>query len=222
MKKIIASALAAFGLASSAQQSEVQTVDGKSVRFSMPTVAADQIELVMPTKESFEGAPQFHEDQWRQLEFFPSARIREIKERLSEYKSFERTHRTQYGWTKIYARQLGPSQVVGGHDAVSHISRTLDAKLVPAPILTTSSQPLGQVKAGFTLEIGGGVLLYGLAGQGEVTVLGAMVEQGGDDLKLTQAFAKLNETYKLVLVDWRSQMLLVSVATSGDVDVWRP
>jgi hypothetical protein len=49
-----------------------------------------------------------------------------------------------------------------------------------------------------------------------------MVERGGEDLKLTQAFAQLSKVYKLILVDWRSQLLLVSVAPSGDVDVWRP
>ncbi|MCW0371157.1 hypothetical protein [Xanthomonas sacchari] len=94
MKKIITSTLTALGRASSAQADPVQTVDAKSIRFSMPTVAADQIDFVMPTKESFEGAPQFHEDEWRQLEFLPVARLQEIKRRLAEYKSFELGHRT--------------------------------------------------------------------------------------------------------------------------------
>jgi hypothetical protein len=70
--------------------------------------------------------------------------------------------------------------------------------------------------------MGGGVFLYGLAHKGQVVALGAMVERGGEDLKLTQAFAQLSKVYKLILVDWRSQLLLVSVAPSGDVDVWRP
>ncbi|MCC4591362.1 hypothetical protein LL974_09480 [Xanthomonas campestris pv. cannae] len=222
MKKIITSTLAALGRASSAQADPVQTVDAKSIRFSMPTVAADQIDFVMPTKESFEGAPQFHEDEWRQLEFFPVARLQEIKRRLAEYKSFELGHRTQYGWTEIYARRLAPSEVVAGDDAVAQVGRVVGAKLAPSPILTTASRPLGQVKGGFTLTIGGGVFLYGIASQGEVVALGAMVERGGEDLKLTHAFAQLNKTYKLILVDWRSQLVLVSLALSGNVDVWRP
>jgi hypothetical protein len=222
MKKIITSALAALGIASSSQAAPVQTVDTKSIRFSMPTVAADQIDFVMPSKESFEGAPQFHEDEWRQLEFFPVARLQEIKQRLSDYKSFEQAHRTQYGWTEIYARRLVPSEVVAGSDAVVRVNSVVGAKLAPAPVLTTASRPLGQVAGGFTLSMGGGVFLYGLAREGEVVALGAMVERGGEDLKLTQAFAQLNKAYKLILVDWRSQLLLVSLAPSGDVDVWRP
>lgn len=55
----------------------------------MPTVAADSIDYVLPTKESFQGAPQFHEDEWAQLEFFPKARLGEIQKMLKEYKSFE-------------------------------------------------------------------------------------------------------------------------------------
>ncbi|WP_267086911.1 hypothetical protein [Xanthomonas sacchari] len=112
--------------------------------------------------------------------------------------------------------------MVAGDDAVAQVGRVVGAKLAPSPILTTASRPLGQVKGGFTLTIGGGVFLYGIASQGEVIALGAMVERGGEDLKLTHAFAQLNKTYKLILVDWRSQLVLVSLALSGDVDVWRP
>ncbi|WP_019915973.1 hypothetical protein [Methyloversatilis discipulorum] len=222
MKKLITSALAALGVASSAQAAQVETVDVKSIRFTMPTVAADQIEFVMPTKESFDGSPQFHEDEWRQLEFFPAERLAEIKQKLSEYKVFERAHRTPNGWTEIYARRLGYSNVISGKGALAQVEQAVGGKRNPAPILTTTSRPLGQVKGGFTLGLNGGVFLYGLTNDGGVGVLAAMVERGGDDTQLTRAFTTLNRAYKLILVDWRSQMLLVSVAPSGELNVWRP
>lgn len=222
MKKLITSTLAALGMASSSHAAQVETIEAKAIRFTMPTVAADQIEFVIPTKESFEGAPQFHEDEWRQLEFFPGARLAEIKQKLSEYKVFEQARRTPHGWTETYARRLGWSEVLSSKGAVAQIAETVRAKQVPSPILTTTSRPLGQVKGGFTLGLQGGVFLYGLTSEGGVGVLAAMVERGGDDTQLTRAFAALHKAYKLILVDWRSQMLLVSVAPSGELNVWRP
>lgn len=222
MKKLLTSALAALGMASSSQAAPVETVDAKAIRFTMPTVAADQIEFVMPTKESFDRAPQFHEDEWRQLEFFPVARLAEIKQKLSEYKVFEQTHRTSHGWTEIYARRLGSSDVLLGKGAVAQIAQALSAKQINAPILTTTSRPLGQVKGGFTVSLKGGVFLYGLTSESGVGALAAMVERGGDDTQLTRAFSVLSKAHKLILVDWRAQMLLVSVAPSGELNVWRP
>jgi len=50
--------------------------------------------------------------------------------------------------------------------------------------------------------------------------LAALVD--GDDSPLTKAFLTLNKKYQLMLVDWRSQMLLVSTTPAGQVNVWRP
>lgn len=222
MRKLLASAIAALAMASSSQAAPVETVDVKTIRFTMPTVAADLIEFVVPTKESFAGAPQFHEDEWRQLEFFPAARLVEIKRKLSELKAFEQAHRSPPGWSEIYARRLHPTVVLPGKGSVARIAQTVGAKHVGAPILTTASRPLGQVKGGFTLGLAGGVFLYGLTGDSGVGVLAAMVRPDGDDMELVRAFSALHQAHGLILVDWRFQMLLVSVAPSGALDVWRP
>jgi hypothetical protein len=185
----------------------------------MPTVAADEIQFVMPTRETFEGAPQFHEDDWRQVEFFPSSRLAEIKTRLTEYKSFEAKHRTKHGWTDIYARRLPRMQVLGT-SGLADIASAVSATKLPAPILTTTSRPLGQVKDGYTLRISESVFLYGLTSADGVMSLAALVD--GDDRPLTTAFIALNKKFQFVLVDWRSQMVLVSTTPAGQVNVWRP
>jgi hypothetical protein len=220
MRRIIAAALASIGLGAAAQPvPPPATVDPETIRFSMPTVAAEDIKFVMPTRETFEGAPQFHEDDWRQVEFFPSSRLSEIKTRLTEHKSFEAKHRTKYGWTEIYARRL-PRVPVLGSSGIADLAGLLSATKLPAPILTTASRPLGQVMDGFTLRLSNSVFLYGLSDGEGVMSLAALVD--GDDSSLTKAFLTLNKKYQFMLVDWRAQMLLVSTTSNGQINVWRP
>src|SRR5687768_11418566 len=154
MKRIFTALLTTMGLTAGAQSERpVQSIDPKSLRFSMPTVAADDLQFVVPNKATFEGAPQFHEDEWCQIEFFPKSRLGEIQKLLSEYKAFEEKHRTQYGWNEIYARKIARSTLLKTNPGPSTIARILGATSLPAPILTTSSRPLGQVKDGFTLAL---------------------------------------------------------------------
>lgn len=199
-----------------------QMVAPKTIMFSMPTVAADDIEFAMPTEESFQGAPQFHEDEWCQLEFFPHGQLAEIQRRLVEYKAFEEKHRVRHGWNNIYARKIPRESVVQGSDAPSAVATSVGAVTRPSPILTTSSRPLGQVKNGFTLELPGSVLLYGLATSEGINALGATVARGGDDTQLTQAYMTLFQKHGLLLVDWRAQLLLQSVDEKGGINMWRP
>jgi hypothetical protein len=79
---------------------------------------------------------------------------------------------------------------------------------------------LGQVKDGYTLRISESVFLYGLTSADGVMSLAALVD--GDDRPLTTAFIALNKKFQFVLVDWRSQMVLVSTTPAGQVNVWRP
>jgi hypothetical protein len=223
MKRLLAALLAVFGASSAAQsQSKVEMADTKAVRFTMPTVAADSLEFAVPTRETFEGAPQFHEDEWAQVEFFPKSRLEEIKSILSAYKPFEQTHRGQYGWDQTYPRRLVRKPILSGADAVAQLAGALDTAPGNSPILVTSSRPLGQVKSGFTVPVAPKVTLYGLKSDEGITVLGALLDSGADDLVLTRTFVKLSGTHDLILVDWRSQMVLVGTHSNGDVDVWRP
>jgi hypothetical protein len=223
MKRFLAPLLAIFGVSSAAQsQPQITSLDPNTIRYTMPTVAADSLEFIVPTAETFVGAPQFHEDEWSQVEFFPKSRLPEIKKLLTEYKPFELANRGQYGWDKIYARHIERRPVVAGHDAVGRLGSLLGATEGNSPILLTSSSALGQVKGGFTLPIAADINLYGLRDESGITVLGAILNSGADDLKLTKAFITLNNAEQLVLVDWRSQLILVSSQPNGDVDVWRP
>ena len=223
MKKFFATALTALGLGGSLPAaSPAQTVDPHAIRFSMPTVAAEDIQFVVPTAQTFEGAPQFHEDEWCQLEFFQVSRLPEMKARLTEYKAFEQRHRTSNGWTDIYARHITRAPVVSGSSATAEVAGVIKASTLPAPILTTTSRPLGQVKGGYTLRLSGSVLLYGIANESGLQSLGALVERGGDDRAMFGAFEALNKKYQLVLVDWRSQFILVTVGSDGKANVWRP
>ena len=112
--------------------------------------------------------------------------------------------------------------VVSGVQPVRQLENVLGAKAGPAPLLFSSGAVTGSVKNGFSLPLGGNVTLYGYTdGQG-IPVLGAIVGKNPDDSRLTQAFMKLNSSTGLVLVDWRAQLVLISGAPTGQVDVWRP
>ncbi|AGH86295.1 hypothetical protein F504_3783 (plasmid) [Ralstonia pseudosolanacearum FQY_4] len=39
---------------------------------------------------------------------------------------------------------------------------------------------------------------------------------------MTKAYVTLFKKYELLLVDWRSQQLLLSVDDKGGINVWRP
>ena len=197
-------------------------VDVDSIRYTMPTVAADPLEFVMPTQDTFLGAPQFHEDEWSQLEFFPGNRLEELKKLLAEYKIFESVNRGQYGWNKIYARTLQRNAILAGRDATISLASVFDASVGNSPILLTTSSVLGQTKSGFSIHLAEKVDLYGLSDETGITVLAAMLESGADDHILTQTFVKLNSKHKLVLIDWRNQMILTFVHANGDIDIWRP
>lgn len=225
MKKLISSLMVALGAAPAAAEApgKIETINSKSIRFTMPTVATDDLKFVMPTAQTFEGAPQFHEDEWAQVEFFPSARLGEVQRRLVEYKAFEQRHRGPHGWTDIYARRIARSSaILGGATAVDELASKVHGTRVPSPILTTASRPLGQVEGGFSIRVSDKVHLYGLVDQAGINVLAAILDRGADDAALTNAFLALRKSKDVILVDWRSQMVLLASTPTGSLEVWRP
>lgn len=223
MKRLLAPLFALMGITSATAQSpKIQMVDPKTVRFSMPTISADipdVITLKVPPKKT---DLVFHEDEWSQVEFYPMSQLPEIKRALAEYKPFEQAHRVKYGWTEVYARRIRRVPVVGGSDALSRVAGLLSASTQSGPVLAAASSITGRVKDGFTIQLGSGVSLYGVFNASGIPVLAADMQRGGDDLKLTQAFVKLSKAEHLVLVDWRSQLILVGASPNGDVQSWRP
>jgi hypothetical protein len=66
MHKLFATLLATLGFASAVKaDSPIQYADPKTIRFTTPTLSMDEIEYVVPTKQSFEGVkrPGFRGDQ---------------------------------------------------------------------------------------------------------------------------------------------------------------
>lgn len=223
MHKLIATIFATLGLNTAAQaESTTQFVDPKTIRYTTLTLSMEELEYVVPTKHSFDGALQFHEDEWRQVEFYPSSYLSNLQKQLTEYKVFEAKNRTQYGWNNVYARKPPELAIVPSGVKIDSLVKLLGARSAPAPILTTTSRPLGQVKNGYTLHLPGGVFLYGQSTSDAPRSLSILVEQGGDDQQVVGAFQKLNKSYGLILIDWRAQQILVSATATGKINVWRP
>lgn len=191
------------------------------ILFSTSTIADDMAALT----EVGEPEPSdlvFHEDEWRQVEFFNKGRLVELTATLTELKAFSTTHRQNFGWSKVYIRRLDPGLVVEGSLAVASVAGELGADVGAGPVLFTGAALVGRVARGFTLPLGSGVVLYGFQDDEGIPVLGAFVASGGDDQALVRAFTKLSTSHELVLVDWRAQMLLVGVETDGNIKAFRP
>jgi hypothetical protein len=223
MKRLFASLLAFVGVTGSAQpQQKIQMVDPKTILFSVPTLSDDIAMLERVDRAPNDSDFIFHEDEWSQVEFLPKSQLPEIKRMLKELKSFEQAQRVQSGWRNVYIRKIQRIAVVSGSQPIQQLEKILGAKAGSAPILSSTSTVAGRVKDGFTLPLGGNVTLYGYVTEQGIPILGASVGNNPDDFKLTQAFTKLSSSNGLVLVDWRAQMLLMSVSESGQIDVWKP
>jgi len=218
VKQLLANILAVLGISANAQP-KPEMIDVNSILYSMPTISGDSIEFVSPTKESFEGAPEFHEDEWCQLEFFPKSQLEAIKSKLTEYKSFEQKNRVSSGWKNIYIRNIQREELAL---TIEELSNFDGATLQPAPLLTTVSSPLGQVKNGFSVSIGESALLYGISEGGVIKSLAASVYSEAGNNALTSAYMSLNKKEELLIVDWRGQMIIMGSSADGKLEVWKP
>lgn len=215
-------ALMGFGTRASAD-APVQRLNPNDILFSMSTLSNDAAPL-----EPVAGKPGaqdliFHEDEWRQIEFFPKERLGEIKRMLTELKSFETAHRKKIGWDKVYVRRIADAPVLAGDGALTSLERRLGAKAGAAPIVFTGAHTvMGRVAGGFSLPLGGRVSLYGVTNGTGIAVLGANLNAPADDQVLMRAFAKLSARDHLILVDWRAERALVSMTADGQVTFFAP
>jgi hypothetical protein len=225
MLKAISSFLASVGisaLASAQLPQKTELIDPKSVLFSVSTISDD-----LPTLEPIDARNAtsklvINEDDWTQVEFLPRSLLEDVKRMLRELSEFERANRVGVGWKNVYVRRFNRLAIIGGRDASKQIENSLGVARTAAPTLASVGRPAGRVKDGFSFSIGGNIALYGIETPNGVPVLGASVGEKPDDLKLTQAFVALNKKYGLILVDWRSKLILHGTTSRGQIEVWRP
>jgi hypothetical protein len=215
--------LGLFGLSKTAvAQDEVTMIDPRTILFSIPTISNDAPPLDRFTGEPSESDVVFHEDEWRQLEFFAPSRLSEVQQALRELKAFANENRVQSGWRRIYTRNIAPAPVLAGGDALNSIAASVGARVEPAPLIFHGAGSIdGRIRNGFSLRLGPGAVLYGFRDQTGIAVLGANL-QNAEDRLLTDAFSTLNRSHDLLLVDWQAQMLVTSVEANGQIGVWSP
>lgn len=195
------------------------TIDPNSILFTVPTISAD-LAALEPAGEPHGDA--FHEDDWSQIEFFAKQQLATVRRMLEEYKPFEAANRVKHGWRNVYVRKIDRTPVIPGGDAVARLEEILALKAGPAPVLLTSGSIAGRVTHGFSLHLGGNVLLYGYATPAGIPVLGALLGDDPDHHRLTDAFITLNAAAGLILVEWRQQFILEGADPDRKIMVWRP
>jgi hypothetical protein len=223
--KFLSSLLGLVGLGGSrsAGEAPVQMVDPAAINFSMSTISDDLPPLVPIQGEVAPTDMVMHEDEWRQVEFFPAARLSEIQASLEELARFEAANRNGSVFRRIYVRKLPAGAVLAGDRAVDALARQLGVAVGPGPVLFQGRDAVtGRVENGFSLQLGGDVELYGHSNETGLMVLGGNVGDNGDHRVLTDAFAQLNRSHSLIGVDWRHHLLLIGVASDGSITVWRP
>lgn len=222
MKRVLATLLSAVGLSRpDTKGHEVQSIDPSKILFSVPTISDDLApceEVAPPLPDS---AFTLHEDDWCKVEFYAASRMQELKRMLTEYKAFEAQNRTSSGWKNVFLRRVERSPVLEGGDALHRLEGFLGSKAGGAPVLHSTMSLTGQVVGGFTISLGGNIVLYGCTSSEGIPVLAASVGEHPDDQVLTQAFALLHNETGLILVDWINQFMLVGVDGGGQLEVWR-
>ncbi|HRE81474.1 MAG TPA: hypothetical protein PLN52_10520, partial [Opitutaceae bacterium] len=124
MKKMIASILALAGITGSTQPAQnPQTIDPRTILFSVPTLS-DDIAALEPMDRAPNGADlAFHEDDWAQVEFLPKSLLPEIQRMLKEYKTFEQANRVKSGWRKVYIRKIQRRPLISGAHPVQQLEK---------------------------------------------------------------------------------------------------
>lgn len=225
MKVALAGLLAFVGLGSSAAaERQPQLMDPNKILFSISTLSDDAAPVAPLKGKASTTDVAFHEDDWRQIEFFAASREQEIRQELMALAAFEREQRAPNGgWKKVYARKLPAQPVVAGAAALGTLAKDLGVAVQPGPVIHQGpDRVIGRVAHGFSLPVGRGVALYGFSDASGVPVLGAHVEEGAEDDALTNAFVKLNAKHQLILVDWRAHLLVSGIAKNGSLVTWRP
>jgi hypothetical protein len=222
MKKLFASFFALLGVGVAAQTGQPSMIDPKSVLFSLSTIAGDLPETLSVSEALRSQRFLINEDDWAQIEFLPKTKFDDVKRLLTELREFENANRVGNGWRNVYVRKFARSPVVEGEKALTQIVSTAGGKRGNAPLLTSSTSIVGEVKQGFTVSLGGNVNLYGYSSRSGIGLLAASVGENPSDINLTNAFIKLNQKYSIILVDWRSKLILSEVTANGQVGFWRP
>jgi hypothetical protein len=220
LRKMISLIAIVVGVSNGSPQ-EIQAIDPNKLLFSAPTLSNEIAETEPVSSQPGKDVLVFHEDDWCQVEFIKKSQLPEIKKTLSEYKIFEAKNRTGNGWKNVYVRDMKKEIVVPGKQSVTQIATLLRAKQGEMVYLA-STEGFGNVKNGFTVPLGGNISLYGTIGEAGVTVLAADVGQNPETSRLADAFVSLNRAYGLVLVDWKSQTVLLSKNKSGKIEIWKP
>ena len=203
-------------------KARVQSLDPKTLLFSIPTLSDDLADLGPIDKPPSRSDLVLNEDDWAQLEFFPRTSRQLVEQQLAELKTFEAANRKASGWKKVYVRKIQRMPVIGNRSPMQHLESILGAKAGGAAFIASTKAFAGRVKNGFTFDLGGNVQLYGYTVPAGVLVLAASVGPKADNMKLASAFMKLNKSDGLMLVDWRAQLLLVGVTSDGNIETWKP
>lgn len=220
MKKLLAALSAFFGLTSAAQATDVRMMNPNDILMSIPTISED-LAALEDAGQVGDADLVFHEDDWAQIEFYDRSRLEEIKAKLSEFKVFEQANRQTHGWKKLYVRKIARTPMIAGPAPVDRLASLLGVKPAAAPVITSAGHVAGRVRNGFSLPLGGNITLYGFTRDSRIPVLAASIGADADNLKLTDAFMKISDAERLILVDWRGQMVLVG-AKDGKIEVWQP
>jgi hypothetical protein len=192
-----------------APSTNVQTLDPKTILFSLPTLC-DGLPPVGPPVETVPaGAVTLNEDDWRQIELV-AARDREaVGRELAELSAFKVANRVGAGWKNVYVRSSRPDAIRASAVPLARVQalagpRAHRSRLFLGPTGGTASE----VQGGFAIDLGKGVTLYGHAADGKVISLNLQLTGDAAGGPIPPAVSAIARAFNLFVVDWyRGQIL---------------
>lgn len=189
---------------------KVETVDPKSILFSLPSICNSALPECVRV-ENPDGIPVLHEDDWRQCEFVTVNHETDISAELSDIRSIHvNSTTTSGGWKAIHVRKRIANPLpekITWHMVTACIA----CPITPIPSIAFSAsgwsgagptaKTVDRVRNAVVAQFDDGVLIWGNDTAGELSTLCVEnIEKASP--KTIQALQQLSDTLSLVFVHW--------------------
>ncbi|NOK23195.1 hypothetical protein [Corallococcus carmarthensis] len=181
---------------------KVTLVDPGSILYSLPTIEGVLPAIAEGSTKQGRRMLEFHEDDWRQVEFVALTLQVPIQAELKSIQQIHSGHRKAAGFDALHLRGGVPSPLEGVRLTLADLRGALGETAAWQDGLSFQGVA-GLIAGGFAVQMSPALWLYGTEREGHVTALGLQQTGTRADLEgVGRMLAALASRYQLGLVDW--------------------